>query len=311
MSPSGATMNPNPEIVHLENAMAEGDLFAVRRLVAKGIDPDTVLTGTSFTALTRAIILGKYELVQTLLDVGANPNLPDSRGEVPLNWACDDGDKEMCEILLASGADPFRVNSEGKNAFWIACRKEHYDLFDELCKWVSKGKPCTPVGTNSPLSLAASYGRSKAIVHLLDGGLPLGGKDSDGATALHRAAGKGHVACISILLDRGAVVDAVDEDGLTPLDYACMSDLAEIAELLIECGASVNSVDCLGNTPLHVCAAFGSSKCARVLLRHRADVNVRRRDNATPLELMKGDLEAWLASKGGSGLLNEDDRRPG
>ena len=54
-------------------------------------------------------------LVETLLQRGADPNIPDQNGETPLfvnDWGCD----RQCELLLANGADISVVSSQGLTA---------------------------------------------------------------------------------------------------------------------------------------------------------------------------------------------------
>jgi ankyrin repeat protein len=58
----------------------------------------------------------------TLLGQGLPPNLRNERGDSLLMLACYDGHIDAAQVLLAHGADPFRLDADG-NAMLDAARK--------------------------------------------------------------------------------------------------------------------------------------------------------------------------------------------
>jgi hypothetical protein len=89
-------------------AAHHGHVEAVRILLGTAIDKDHV-NKLGWTALLEAIILGdgggvQTEIVQLLVQAGANVNLPDRDGVTPLQHAKQRGFAEMVRILTAKGA---------------------------------------------------------------------------------------------------------------------------------------------------------------------------------------------------------------
>ena len=76
------------------------------------------------TALHWAVSPQRTEIVTTLLEAGANPNVPDNDGYTPLHDVAEMGDcppaRTMLEVLLAAGADPSRQEKNGRTPSELA-----------------------------------------------------------------------------------------------------------------------------------------------------------------------------------------------
>jgi ankyrin repeat protein len=92
-------------------------------------------------------------------------------------------------------------------------------------------------------------------------------KDSDGETALSKAAFWGDVEAVEALLAAGANVDEPGDMGCTPLYYAVTEGHAKAAETLLAHGANPDAVNELGTTPRMKAAS--SSANIRVLFERR------------------------------------------
>ena len=57
------------------------------------------------TPLLMAVFRGQLEAVRLLLAAGADPNVVDSEGDTPLRWCVEHGDHDTAALLLRCGAD--------------------------------------------------------------------------------------------------------------------------------------------------------------------------------------------------------------
>lgn len=94
----------NPELREFTYAVREGNIQLVKDWLAR--DPNMAkLRSRRGSALHSAAMVNNPEMVQLLLDHGADPNLPGRRGGTPLHWAAWMGAKESAELLIKAGAD--------------------------------------------------------------------------------------------------------------------------------------------------------------------------------------------------------------
>lgn len=104
----------------IHDAAIRGDAEAVRRLLADGTPVDQFDTtdpyGRKTTALFKATMAGRIEVIELLLDAGANPTLLPSDGKSdlhPLQVAAKAGRTDILRMFLDRGADP---NAPGNHA---------------------------------------------------------------------------------------------------------------------------------------------------------------------------------------------------
>ena len=77
------------------------------------------------TALHAATTTGDIKVLQMLLAKGANPNLKNKLGGTPLMWAAVYGYQGEVSLLLANGADPRLKDNDGVTAARWADRNKH------------------------------------------------------------------------------------------------------------------------------------------------------------------------------------------
>ena len=135
---------------------------------------------------------------------------------------------------------------------------------------------------DTPLHLAARFGREDLAGLLIDAGANLEALNEHDERPLHAAAAYGRPAVVKLLLARGADVNARGPAGKTPLHAAAFgvgvtSDVdarTDVAKLLLAAGADVNARQ-PGNgfMPLRYAKSAGNPTTAMVdlLLAHGAD----------------------------------------
>lgn len=157
-----------------------------------------------------AAFAGRTDLVNTLIEIGADINRPvaglapspSGAGWTPLMIAAAQGHSETVSALVKAGANANATNSHGRTA----------------------------------LMFAASYGFiaivKDLLAHRADPNVVA--KDDTGWTALIAAAHKGHVDVIRVLLDHGADFTIKDKEGKTALVWAEAQGHADVARVLTE-----------------------------------------------------------------------------
>ncbi|KAM4719674.1 poly [ADP-ribose] polymerase tankyrase-1 isoform 1-T1 [Anableps anableps] len=208
--------------------------------------------------LHNACSFGHSEVVSLLLCQGAESNARDNWNYTPLHEAAIKGKIDVCIVLLQHGADPNIRNTDGKSAL---------DLAEPSAKAVLTGEY-----KKDELLEAARSGNEEKLMALLTP-LNVNCHASDGrkSTPLHLAAGYNRVRIVQLLLQHGADVHAKDKGGLVPLHNACSYGHYEVTELLLKHGACVNAMDLWQFTPLHEAASKNRVEVCSLLLSHGAD----------------------------------------
>uniref|UniRef100_A0A6P6XRZ9 Poly [ADP-ribose] polymerase n=1 Tax=Dermatophagoides pteronyssinus TaxID=6956 RepID=A0A6P6XRZ9_DERPT len=255
----------------LHFASGFGRLDVVDFLIQQGANIHAKDDG-GLVPLHNACSFGHIEVVKLLLKNGADPNVKDNWHFTPLMEAAIKGKLEVCLYLLQKGADARLTNSEGKNAL---------ELASPLVKPVLTGD-----FRKHELLEAARNGYEEKVLSLLTP-LNVNCHASDGrrSTPLHLAAGYNRLKIVQILLKSGGNVHAKDKGGLVPLHNACSYGHFEVCELLIKHGAEVNASDHWQFTPLHEAAAKMRIEVCSLLLAHGADPTLVNCHNKSVLDI--------------------------
>ncbi|KAB5536158.1 hypothetical protein GE09DRAFT_1176634 [Coniochaeta sp. 2T2.1] len=187
--------------------------LVVKDILAKeeiSIDTQGGLYGT---ALQAASAEGHNDIVEMLLDMGADVNAQGGRYGTALQAAAAEGYKEMAasteghkeivEILLGRDAS---VNTQGGRY-------------------------------RTALQAASAYGHKEIVEILLDEGADVHAQGGRYRTALQAASAEGHKEIVEILLDKGADVHAQGGRYRTALQAASAEGHKEIVEILLGNGA--------------------------------------------------------------------------
>jgi ankyrin repeat protein len=242
-----AHANPNAGRVNLPLATAayQGDMPALKLLLANGADPNTnsqvtwgVNTrsgnygqGGKFTPLFLSVSRRHADVAEELLRCKANPSVTAEDGNPLLYEALPDA--PTLKVLLEGGADP-NVRASGSTPLLLQAVMEK---------------------NQSAVDLLLAH---KANVHA-EGPIVANNAQSAVWTPLHAAASYGLKAIAELLLKAGADVKARNNDGNTPLHCAVMSGQRELAELLLASKADPNERNNAGQTPLDVAKSQAQS----------------------------------------------------
>jgi len=241
-------------IIDLPTACRTGDIARVRELL--GQDPSLAnkvgghegyYLGAG-APLSNAAAVGRMDIVQLLLDHGADPSLPEEqfapRGKA-LYSAVYHGHYEIAKLLLERGAFPNPPAESSGDALWVSRKWRPNKRMEQLL--LSYGatpeakRPDEDWATSeynwlriSPLHLAARDGDLKRAKNLLAAGADLTARDEHNcSTPLAWAAKYGQLKMVKFLLRRGAPKSLPDDPAwATPRAWALRRRHRQIAEFL-------------------------------------------------------------------------------
>ena len=131
--------------VALAAASMAGHLDVVQALVEHGADPNAHVTPPGGTALHEAAVMNHAAIVEYLLNAGADSAAQDNQGFTPLHWAAWEGHLATMDVLLARGASLEMTNNYGGTVLTTAIysfTNSHYpkpNQIDTLQKLVAAG----------------------------------------------------------------------------------------------------------------------------------------------------------------------------
>jgi ankyrin repeat protein len=296
----GADLNaqghgPLLSLTALMSAASEGHTTVVGALLDAGADPNLHNQTWAMTALAYAVRGDHVDTTRTLIAHGADVNATSNSGFGP-SWTTGDtvlmdaaqrGNMEAVHLLLADGAKVNAHDSKGQTALSLAeaAHPRNPAVIQLLIQAGGKGASLSPQGA---LVDAAKRGDLNAVKAWLDRGVPIGGLNSSGASALGEAAESGRTAVVQLLLSRGADPEAWDQFlAGTALAHAAAGGSATVARILLAHGARVDERTGSGRlpdvTPLMLAASNGNVEVAKLLIARRADVNAHDKDGLTAL----------------------------
>ncbi len=243
----------------LYEAVLLNDVELARARLDEGADVNTGEGEYDGPMLKIAAELGYLDMVDLLLDRGANIESMDDLGQRPLLSAARYGRTEVVRRLLDRGADINADDWSGQTALSNAAIEDHHDTYDLLLSRGARRGVVDALARNDIELLIEKLGDESDVDWLTDGRKRLA----------MLAAGRGNVAAVGLLLDRGAVHL---KKGFIGEDHSLLAEAArrghvEVAQLLIDRGADLNAVGRDELTPLAWAIQEGRDDVA-ALLRH-------------------------------------------
>ena len=275
------------------------DLNAPRRLGPDGVGGDEARD--ECTPLHLCCQWGLEQVVQTLIEHGANVNARDAEGKTPVHVAIQNQHSQIISLLLChpnidlnkrdkKGLTPFataltfrnnkaaqailerlpkaaeQYDNKGRNFLHTAIQKNDVEsILFLLSIQVDVNSRVHDVTQTPPLHLAAMSGNEMLVRSLILAGARVNDTDANRNTALHAAAKSGHAAVVSAFLQNNINFDAVNADGDNSLHVAVREGhVSVVRTLLTECTLDAEAVNLKGRNPLHELARCGKDNAATI-----------------------------------------------
>ncbi len=263
----GMTLDNHKLSTYLFSACRSGNADVARLLIQHGADANFIFKGQ--TPLIASSQKSAVDVVDVLLELGADPNLMPPGGKPPLSIACHNGRIDTVQRLLDHGADPNLQNREGITPLMAASHGAEKGI---VLRLVSHGADFRIANVNgaTALSIACQKGNNEIVEALIECGDSPNGSPDSLQSPLMAAVTKGMKETARILLDHGADINAALEDGTTPLIRACEKSNHELAMMLVERGANINASN-ETSTALSLIATQRVLRVVEFFLDHGAD----------------------------------------
>lgn len=207
-------------------------------------------------------------------------NEPDVSLDEMLSLACRQGKLDIVQLLLQSGAQVNERNKAGNTPLLEACSQGHVAVANYLLEHGSKIDTPTETTLDSALTWACTLGNSIIVDALLHKNADVEHRTKDGCTALMFACLAGHRDVAEKLLDANSEVNVEsDSNKDSPLTFACWKGHYDVVELLLKRNANIEHRTKEGFSPLMFAALGGHTTVARKLLENNAQVNVSSGSN--------------------------------
>ena len=204
-----------------------------------------------------AVRVAHIPLLELLLDLDPSfhvrefCDLPFIDGGIPsLHAASRLGHVHVVKLLLRI-CSINAADYQGRSALHHAAEKGHLAVGVALLTVPGVKINASSNSLETPLWMAASFGREDFVALLLGSGADYLAKDINGDSLLKIAVGREHENVVRILLDTGTDLEVKDSRGSTVLRTASVNGSEGIVRLLLGRGADVNAQDKDLNTALH------------------------------------------------------------
>ncbi len=165
------------------------------------------------------------------LSAGLPVDTRDERGWTPLMISSFNGNEEMAELLIRSGANVKITDNAGYGPMHWAAFNGYLKVVKLLYAQHGEVNVRSQHGW-TPLLQAATRGHLDVCITLVSAGADVNLTSNDGWSPLHKACANGHTDVVKLLLSQGADRNAHYNDSITPLELATKIKHEEIIALL-------------------------------------------------------------------------------
>merc|ERR1711865_226898 len=194
------------------------------------------------------------ETIRRVVKNGGDITTYDKHGKQAIHWAAERGDTRMVQTLVELGFSP--IDSVTVLSANPARQPDTVICFGETAMHKAAGRDKAQV--------------MRTLMRLGLSEQKLNCQDSEGFTALHKAARRGHLDAVRVLLQElnFTNLDATDKKGMTAVHRAVDQGAkghVQVLEMLVSSKCSLDSKDSAGRTALQLAESKGLKEAVEVL----------------------------------------------
>ncbi|XP_067652079.1 putative ankyrin repeat protein RF_0381 [Haliotis asinina] len=322
----------------LHSACLGGDVEVVKHVLSQNMLDINSREQCGRTAVMLAAENGHKDVVEFLVDKGADLSLVDETADNVLHCACRGGDagvvkyilsknrvdinrrglheltpimmarrckhREVVELLLSTRADGSLRYYNHINMLLSACREGDMEVVKFVLSQNIVDVDSRGPRKKTPVMLAAQYGHKEVVKVLVENGADLSLAYDTGSNGLHLACSKGRLEVVKYIISQN-IVD-INCRGLgkkTAAMIAAGCGHKEVVELLVENGADLSLACASGSNILHLACSRGRLEVVKYILSQNiVDINSRGLKKKTPVmnaaESGHKDVVELLVEKG-------------
>lgn len=226
-------------------AVREARLETLKYLIGLGADVEAEFDNKGCDRLMHlAARMGRQDILEILLEAGAQAFILNADGKHPHEVAFDNGHSQCGEFIHTS----FTFRAE---RFLDAASRGDEQVLESMIK--EGFELDLKIRGTFPLLMAAQHNHEQAVVCLLMAGADPNVMDGrNGRFPVHHAATFFKPLALNRLIANGADLDRQDSEGQTPLHLACSFGRLENTRILLEAGARMDIPNRDGQCPLNL-----------------------------------------------------------